>query len=117
MERKNVRLGMIVLLAGMLLVAMVAVNGCKKSTPAPAKPTAVKPAEAKKVAAVVDANKAAAATKTAAETAKTAADTSKTAATEAAKTATEAAKTAEAAAAKTAEAAKSVAPAGPNTPK
>ena len=120
MERKNVRLGMIVLLAGMLLVAMVAVNGCKKSTPA--SPTAVKPAvtapaEAKKVATVVDANKAAAATKAAAETAKTAADASKTAATEAAKTATEAAKTAETAAAKTAEAAKSAVPAGPNTPK
>lgn len=110
MERKNVRLGMIVLLAGMLLVAMVAVNGCKKATP-------VKPTEAKKVAAVVDANKAAAATKTAAEAAKTAADTSKTAATEAAKTAAEAAKTAEAAAAKTAAAEKTAVPAGPNTPK
>jgi len=115
MERKNVRLGMIVLLAGMLLVAMVAVNGCKKSTPA--KPTATTPAEAKKAVAVVDANKAAAATKTAAETAKTAADASKTAATEAAKTAAEAAKTAETAAAKTAEAAKTAIPAGPNTPK
>ena len=116
MERKNVRLGMIVLLAGMLLVAMVAVNGCKKSTP-PAKPTATAPAEAKKAATVVDANKAAAATKAAAETAKTAADASKTVATEAAKTATEAAKTAETTAAKTAEAAKSAIPAGPNTPK
>jgi hypothetical protein len=117
MERKNVRLGMIVLLAGMLLVAMVAVNGCKKSTPAPAKPTVTAPAEAKKAVAVVDANKAATATKAAAETAKTAADASKTAATEAAKTATEAAKTAETAAAKTAEAAKTAIPAGPNTPK
>ena len=102
MERKNVRLGMIVLLAGMLLVAMVAVNGCKKSTPA--KPTAEKPAvtapaEAKKAATVVDASKAAEVQK---------------AATEAAKTTTDAAKDAGKAAT---EAAKSAIPAGPNTPK
>ena len=93
MERKNVKLGMIVLLAGMLLVAMVAVNGCKKSTPA--SPTAVKPAvtapaEAKKAVAIVDANKVAEVQKTATEAAKTTTDAAKTAG----KTATEVVKTA-----------------------
>ena len=92
MERKNVKLGMIVLLAGILLVAMVAVNGCKKSTPE--KPTAAKstvtaPAEAKKAVAVVDANKAAEVQKAATEAAKTTTDAAK----DAGKAATEAVKT------------------------
>ena len=102
MERKNVKLGMIVLLAGILLVAMVAVNGCKKSTPAePAavKPAATAPADAMKVVPpAVDAKKAAEVQKAATDAAKTTADATKTAATEAAKTATEAAKAAKAAA-------------------
>ena len=79
MERKNVKLGMIVLLAGMLLVAMVAVNGCKKSTPA--EPAGKAATDAGKAA--TEAGKAATqAGKTATETSKTATEASKTATTE-----------------------------------
>ncbi len=98
---------MIVLLAGALLVAMVGLSGCKKSTPAkPEAPKTVTTGEKKVVVPVVDANKAAAVTKEAqkatTEAAKTATDAAKTTAAEAGKAATDAAKTAVA---------------GPNTPK
>jgi hypothetical protein len=92
MERKNVKLGMIVLLAGMLLVAMVAVSGCKKSTPTSpttVKPAATAPEEAKKVVAGVDANKVAEVQKAATETVKTTTEAAK----DASKAATDAAKT------------------------